>query len=135
MSDRLSKEQRSANMRAVKGRDTGPEKTVRRLAHGMGYRFRLHRADLPGNPDLAFPSRRAVIFVHGCFWHRHTCQRGVLSPKTNAEFWRSKLARNVARDRRVRRELTKLGWQSAVVWECQLKDIPSVKTRIARFLK
>src|SRR5947208_2384998 len=98
MSDRLSKERRSANMRAVGPRNTKPEMIVRRLAHQMGYRFRLHRSDLPGKPDLTFPGRRAVVFVHGCFWHRHDCKRGSLRPRANAEFWDAKLSRNVDRD-------------------------------------
>src|SRR5205814_5907334 len=100
-SRRLAKEtpeQRSRIMRAVKGRDTAPEMTVRRIVHGMGYRYRLHRKDLPGKPDLVFPRDHKVIFVHGCFWHGHDCQRGARAPKMNADYWSTKIARNRNRD-------------------------------------
>jgi DNA mismatch endonuclease, patch repair protein len=133
VTDRLSKERRSANMRAVKDRDTGPEMIVRRLAHRMGYRFRLHRADLPGKPDLVFPARRAVIFVHGCFWHGHHCKRGA-APVTNTAFWAPKLAKNAARDAVQRARLRRDGWRSLVVWECQIKDERKLASRLRRFL-
>ncbi|MDR4308268.1 DNA mismatch endonuclease Vsr [Chelatococcus sambhunathii] len=113
---------RSAVMRAVKGRDTAPEMLVRRTAHGLGYRFRLHRRDLPGSPDLVFPRARLAVFVHGCFWHGHDCARGARLPKTNADYWRAKIARNVARDARVHGELAALGWRTLTLWECELKD-------------
>lgn len=112
---------RSATMRAVRSRDTKPEMLVRCAAHALGYRFRLHRKDLPGSPDLVFPSRKKVIFVHGCFWHGHDCARGARQPKTNAEYWTAKIARNVARDERARAELAVLGWDVLTVWECELK--------------
>ena len=134
MTDKISKEQRSANMRAIKGRDTGPEKAVRRLAHGMGYRFRLHRADLPGKPDLTFPGRRAVIFVHGCFWHGHGCKRGAVKPKTNVAFWTAKLTRNVERDAAQLSRLKADGWQALVIWECETKDGSRLAKRLKRFL-
>ena len=120
-------------MRAVKSRDTGPERTVRRLAHRMGYRFRLHRADLPGKPDLAFPGRRAVVFVHGCFWHHHDCSRGV-TPKTRADFWAAKLAQNAERDAVQLSRLKEHGWRALVIWECELKDDQRLAGRLRRFL-
>lgn len=126
--------ERSRIMRAVKSRDTGPEKAVRSLAHRMGYRFRLHRADLPGKPDLAFPGRRAVVFVHGCFWHGHDCKRGARTPKTNTEYWTAKIARNAAHDRDQLSSLKRLGWRALVVWECQLRNEPAVRSRLRHFL-
>ncbi|HVI28816.1 very short patch repair endonuclease [Hansschlegelia sp.] len=125
---------RSAVMRAVKGRDTGPEMLVRRLAHALGYRFRLHRKDLPGNPDLVFPARRKAIFVHGCFWHGHDCARGARMPKANAAYWSAKIARNVARDARVLAELRALGWDPLVLWECELKDRAGLPVRLRQHL-
>ncbi len=108
-------------MRLVRGKDTGPEKVVRRLAHGLGYRFRLHRRDLPGSPDLVFPGRRKVVFVHGCFWHRHgdpACWRSRL-PKSRPEFWVPKLSANAARDAGVKAALRAAGWEVLVIWECE----------------
>jgi DNA mismatch endonuclease (patch repair protein) len=125
---------RSAVMRAVKGRDTKPEMLVRRTAHALGYRFRLHRKDLPGSPDLAFPSRRKAIFVHGCFWHGHDCARGARAPKTNADYWRAKIARNVVRDAWARERLAALGWTTLTVWECELKDAEGLRRRLGSFL-
>jgi len=127
-------EQRSRIMRAVKATNTAPEMAVRRIAHGLGYRFRLHRQDLPGKPDLVFPRLRKIIFVHGCFWHGHDCARGARPPKANAEYWSAKIARNMARDLAHAAALKKGGWRSAVVWECELKDLAKVTKRIARFL-
>ena len=121
-------------MRAVKGVDTAPEMTVRRLAHRMGYRFRLHRRDLPGKPDLVFPRLHKVVFVHGCFWHGHDCARGARAPKANAEYWRAKIARNGARDSANMAALKNTGWRTAVIWECELKNLAHVKQRLARFL-
>ena len=113
---------RSRIMRAVKGRDTAPELLVRKLAHGLGYRFRLHRVDLPGKPDLVFPSREKIIFVHGCFWHRHSgCKKASL-PKSRPEYWHSKFSANVERDERVRAELEARGWKVATIWECETKN-------------
>lgn len=125
---------RSAVMRAVKGRDTNPEMQVRRAAHALGFRFRLHRKDLPGSPDLVFPRLKTAVFVHGCFWHGHDCARGARAPKTNADYWRAKIARNVARDARVRGELEALGWAVETIWECELKDGEALKQRLAKAL-
>ncbi len=121
-------------MRSVKGKDTVPEMTVRRMVHGMGYRYRLHRKDLPGKPDLVFSSRKKVVFVHGCFWHGHDCKRGARSPKTNSEYWRSKIERNVSRDARNRQELERSGWTVLVVWECELKGDERLRDKVRLFL-
>jgi DNA mismatch endonuclease (patch repair protein) len=129
-----SPQQRSRIMRAVKGFDTAPEMTVRRLLHGMGYRYRLHRKDLPGSPDLVFPGVRKVVFVHGCYWHGHDCRRGARVPVHNREYWIRKIARNKDRDRNASRLLKALGWRSFVVWECQMRDAASLKRRLVRFL-
>jgi len=120
-------------MRRIKSRDTAPELTVRRLLHSLGYRFRLHRRDLPGSPDVVLPGKKAVIFVHGCFWHHHSCKLG-RTPKGNQEYWVPKLARNVERDRRVRREIRALGWKVLVIWECQVRA-NRVQDRVTRFLE
>src|SRR5579872_6909128 len=112
-------ERRSRIMRAVKGVDTAAEITVRRMVHQMGYRFRLHRKDLPGAPDLVFPRLRRVVFVHGCFWHQHAGCRRAHVPKSRQEYWAVKLARNVARDHGTAAALRNLGWQVAVIWECE----------------
>lgn len=105
-------------MAAIKGKDTTPELIVRRMLHASGFRFRLHRRDLPGRPDIVLPKYKTVIFVHGCFWHRHNC-RYFKWPTTRAEFWRAKILSNVTRDKRNRRQLRRLGWSVIVVWECQ----------------
>lgn len=131
--DRLSPERRSILMSKVRGKDTTPELSIRRLLHALGYRFRLHRRDLPGSPDLVFPSRRAVVFVHGCFWHRHDCGKGRL-PKSNQAFWSTKLGRNVVRDAWNVRALRRLGWRVITVWQCELKNLPRVERRLAKFL-
>ncbi len=128
-------ELRSRIMRAVKGKDTAPEKMVRSMAHRMGLRFRLHRLDLPGKPDLVFPRLRKVIFVNGCFWHGHKCKRGDRKPKANAQYWQSKIDRNVKRDAAHLTALKELGWRAAVVWECELKDPARVKKRLQGFLR
>jgi DNA mismatch endonuclease (patch repair protein) len=124
--DVFSPDERSAVMRAVKGKDTSPERLVRRLAHSMGYRFRLHRKDLPGAPDLVFPGRAKAIFVHGCFWHGHDCARGARQPKANAAYWQGKIGRNRARDAAAIASLAERGWEALVLWECELKrgDLP-----------
>jgi DNA mismatch endonuclease (patch repair protein) len=134
MTDSISGERRSANMRAVRAKDTKPELIVRRLAHGMGYRYRLHDRSLPGTPDLVFRSRRSVIFVHGCFWHRHKgCERAS-EPRSNVGFWRPKLARNAARDKKQIRALGKRGWRTLVIWECETKEERPLVSRLRRFL-
>jgi DNA mismatch endonuclease, patch repair protein len=119
--DRISKERRSWNMSRIRACDTEPELVVRSLAHRLGLRFRLHRRNLPGKPDLVFPKFKTVVFVHGCFWHRHRHCCLAYSPKTNSAFWNAKFAQNKARDRRVRKELKLLGWRVLSVWECQTR--------------
>lgn len=128
-------EVRSRTMRAVHSKNTTPELTLRRLLHRAGYRFRLHRKDLPGSPDLVFPGRRAVVFVHGCFWHGHKCKRGARAPKSNVDYWSAKITRNIARDARSLEALQAAGWRAAIVWECELKDAQAVLARIAVFLE
>lgn len=108
-------------MSRVHSKDTGPERAVRSLLHALGYRFRLHRKDLPGSPDIVLPGRKTIIFVHGCFWHGHGCKRGSRTPQANADYWTRKLAGNVVRDVRTRAELEALGWRVLVVWECEIK--------------
>jgi DNA mismatch endonuclease (patch repair protein) len=134
MADVFAPDQRSAVMRAVKSRDTKPEIAVRRVAHAQGLRFRLNRSDLPGKPDLVFPSRRAVIFVHGCFWHGHDCARGARTPATNRDYWRAKIGRNMARDKASLAALKKLGWKAIVIWECETRDAERLKRLILRKL-
>ena len=120
--DRLSEERRSALMSKVKGKDTGPELLVRKAAHRMGFRFRLHRKDLPGKPDIVFPRFKVAIFVHGCFWHSHrSCPKGRL-PKSKLDYWGPKLRENTKRDRRNLSRLRKLGWQAHVIWQCETTD-------------
>jgi DNA mismatch endonuclease (patch repair protein) len=120
--DTISPERRSAVMARIRGRDTKPEMIVRRLAHAMGYRFRLHRRDFPGSPDLVFSPRRKVVFVHGCYWHRHPGCQFAYSPKSNTEFWTRKFDSNIARDQRVEEELEQLGWDVLTIWECEASE-------------
>ena len=122
-------------MRRVKGRDTGPELKVRRLLWSAGYRYRLHRKDLPGRPDIVLARGRAAVFVHGCFWHGHDCPRGARQPKANADYWTAKIGRNVARDARVQAELTEAGWRPVTVWECELKDTAALEARLKAELR
>lgn len=124
---------RSQMMAAVRSKNTEPEMTVRRLVHSMGYRYRLHHRELPGKPDLVFPGRRRVIFVHGCFWHQHSC-KGSHVPRSNAAYWGPKLERNRARDAEHLKALRSGGWKCLVLWECQLKKIERVRRRISQFL-
>ncbi|MBR0974320.1 very short patch repair endonuclease [Bradyrhizobium japonicum] len=136
MIDTLTKSQRSARMALVRGKDTGPELVVRRLLHSLGYRYRLHRKGFPGRPDLVFPSRRAVVFVHGCFFHRHPdphCRLARL-PKSRLDFWLPKLEGNRARDERNIHSLISLGWRVLIVWECELADKVELQRRITSFL-
>jgi len=121
-------------MSRVRRADTKPEMVVRRLVHGMGYRYRLHDGRLPGQPDLVFKSRRKAIFVHGCFWHQHRCKRYRM-PKTRLDFWGPKLKGNVERDRRARTLLKKAGWNILVVWECELKGADALRARLRTFLE
>lgn len=122
-------------MRAVKSKDTTPELRVRRTVHALGYRYRLHRRDLPGCPDLVFGPKRKIIQVHGCFWHGHNCRRGERKPKQNADYWTKKLARNVERDAQVQTELERLGWRVLVIWECETKDSQALCSRLTNFLE
>ena len=132
--DRLTSARRSRLMAAVRGKDTTPELAVRRTVHQMGYRYRLHDCRLPGKPDLVFPRLRAVIFVHGCFWHQHPGCREGRPPSSNVEYWGPKLQRNVDRDLQNIEELARRGWQSLVVWECETSDETALKERIREFL-
>ncbi len=127
-------EQRSRTMRAVKSHSTTPEMAVRRTLHRMGYRYRLHRSDLPGKPDIVFGPRQKAIFVHGCFWHGHSCKRGNRMPATNADYWKEKIARNVERYSCQVNELTALGWTVLTLWECKLKDENTIVGRLKAFL-
>lgn len=122
-------------MRQVRSKDTTLEFKVRSLIHRLGYRFRLHQAELPGKPDLVFPSRKKAIFVHGCFWHGHDCARGSRIPKTNVDYWVRKIRRNTDRDAKTRVELELLGWSSFIVWECGAKNLDILTTEIVEFLK
>lgn len=131
--DKLGKEQRSALMSRVRGKDTRPEFLVRRLVHSLGYRYRLHVSRLPGKPDLVFASRRSVIFVHGCFWHGHSCKRGA-QPATNTDFWAAKLHGNRARDLTNIRKLRRDGWRVMVIWECSIGNTERLVRRIRTFL-
>jgi DNA mismatch endonuclease (patch repair protein) len=124
---------RSANMRAIRSKGMLPELAVRRLAYKMGYRYRLHKKDLPGKPDLVFSSRRKVIFVHGCFWHSHNC-KVAHTPKSNLAYWMPKLERNKTRDRRNIEALAANGWQALVVWECEVADERKLKSQLKTFL-
>jgi len=135
MSDVLSPEQRHRNMSRIRGRDTGPERTVRSLLHRMGYRFRLHRRDLPGRPDIVLPRLRSVIFVHGCFWHRHKGCRYATTPKTRAIFWQKKFKENVERDWRNVTALYKDGWRVLCVWECETRDLKGLEQQLSSFLE
>lgn len=127
--------QRSKLMSQVRGRNTTPEIQIRKLLHSLGYRFRLHRKDLPGTPDIVFPSRRKVIFVHGCFWHRHEGCRFSSMPKTRVEFWKKKFEENIARDSRKLSQLRESGWTPLVIWQCELRDENTVRSRLVAFLE
>lgn len=131
--DRLSPERRSWLMSRIKGANTKPEIAVRSLIHRLGYRFRLHRRDLPGSPDIVLPRHHMVVFVHGCFWHGHFCKRAKM-PKSRVEYWKEKIKNNRLRDARDRRNLKKLGWRVIVVWECEVKNVERIRSRILRSL-
>ena len=120
--DKVDTATRSRIMSNVRSKNTKLEMRVRSTAHRLGYRFRLHRQNLPGKPDLVFPSRGVALFVHGCFWHGHDCPHGQRMPTTNVDYWKGKINRNVERDARVQQELVNLGWKPVVFWECQIKD-------------
>lgn len=131
--DTRTPEQRRRIMQAVKDKDTKPELVVRRLLHALGYRYRLHRKDLPGKPDIAFIGRRKAIFVHGCFWHWHGCPKGQL-PKSRLDYWQPKLQENVNRDRTKIEQLEARGWRVLVVWQCELGDRERLATRLQDFV-
>ena len=130
--DHLGKKDRSENMRRIKGKDTAPEIVVRRLLHRMGFRFRLHRKDLPGNPDVVLPKFRTVVFVHGCFWHGHDCKKGSARrrPKSNENYWNSKLERNVRRDAANAEKIRELGWKRIVVWACETRNLELLEEQL-----
>jgi DNA mismatch endonuclease, patch repair protein len=137
MADKLTAIERSRNMASIRSKGMLPELAVRKAAHAAGFRFRLHRRDLPGKPDLVFPKYRAAIFVHGCFWHQHPeprCLDG-RPPKSNTGYWGPKLNRNVERDAESRVKLAAMGWRTLVIWECETKDADGLGARIAEFLK
>lgn len=132
--DTLTPAERSERMSRVRSEDTKPELLVRRLVHGMGYRYRLHARGLPGRPDLVFPGRGKIIFVHGCFWHRHGSCKNTRWPKSKLDFWKPKLEANSRRDRANEKALRAMGWKVMVLWECQLQDMAWVSARVRGFL-
>src|SRR6266478_6594118 len=132
MADRLTRERRSWNMSRIRGRNTRPERVVRQLLFSLDYRFRLQRKDLPGRPDIVLPKYRTVIFVHGCFWHRHRGCTFSYSPKSNTEFWSAKFSGNVKRDKVNQQKLRALGWTVLVVWECELENAERLKAKLNR---
>ncbi|MEO8812677.1 MAG: DNA mismatch endonuclease Vsr [Caulobacteraceae bacterium] len=134
MTDVYPPEMRSAVMRRVRGRDTGAERVVRRVVWSLGGRYRLNRADLPGKPDIVLAGRRLAICVNGCFWHGHDCSRGARVPKTNRQYWTTKIARNRARDLTSASALVALGWRVETVWECELRDLAGLERRVAAWL-
>lgn len=134
MVDNLTPEERSRLMSRVRDKNTKPEMVVRRLAHRLGYRFRLHRRDLPGSPDLVFPSKKKIIFVHGCYWHRHDCKKAT-TPKTNVDFWQKKFDANTARDDRNLRDLREMGWETLVIWQCEAQRLDELADRLVHYLE
>ena len=135
MTDVFQPDERSRIMSLIQGKNTKPERIVRSIVHRLGYRFRLHRRDLPGTPDLVLPKLRSVIFVHGCFWHMHSCHKGRRTPVTNRKFWQEKRSANASRDRRAVRRLRRAGWRVLVVWECQLRDVDAIAKKLQMFLR
>ena len=135
MTDVFTKTKRSELMSRIKNRNTRPEMTVRSMLHRMGYRFRLHRADLPGKPDIVLPRYKTVIFVHGCFWHRHKDCRFAYTPKSRTDFWLKKLESNAIRDQQVKTDLERLGWRVITVWECELREPIQLGSRLDVTLK
>ena len=134
MVDVLTPAQRRLNMSRIRGKDTKPEMVVRRLAHSLGFRYRLHTHTLPGTPDLVFAGKKKVVFVHGCFWHRHKCRYGRPVPATRASFWKEKLLQNVTRDKKARVNLRRLGWKALVIWQCQTRQTDRLRSRLLHFL-
>ncbi len=135
MTDKATDEERSAQMRLIRSKDTKPELIIRKALYALGYRYRLHAKNLPGHPDLAFPSRKKVIYVHGCFWHRHPGCKKNRTPKSKLEYWEPKFASNIERDLRNQQDLQKMGWQFMVIWECELKNMAELIDRIVTFLE
>jgi DNA mismatch endonuclease (patch repair protein) len=131
MTDNLTPERRSWQMSRVGGKNTGPELRVRRVAHALGLRFRLHGADLPGRPDIVLPRRKAVVFVNGCFWHRHANCRRTTMPATRSDYWMAKFAATEARDARTTQQLQAAGWRVIVIWECETRDAAAVERALS----
>lgn len=130
----ITSEERSNIMRSIHSTNTSPEIIVRKLLYSKGYRYRLHKRDLPGKPDIVFISRKKVIFVNGCFWHGHNCERGARTPKTNIEYWSNKISKNILRDAGNQIKLKTLGWQLLVIWECELRNNDKLSKKVIRFL-
>lgn len=132
MADRISKEHRSWNMSRIKGKNTKPEMAVRSMLHKRGFRFRLHRKDLPGIPDIVLPKYKTVIFVHGCYWHRHPGCKKAYTPKSRMDFWNKKFCENVERDERKIKELVNLGWQVLIIWECEIEEFGKLESLVSK---
>lgn len=128
--DKLTSEERSWNMSMIKSKNTKPELIVRSVLHRMGFRFRLHRKEIPGKPDIVLPKYKTIIFVHGCFWHRHQGCKYAYIPKSRVDFWEAKFKANIKRDMEVKKQLDESNWRTFVIWECELSDIDTLKTRI-----
>ena len=135
MTDKLTKKHRSWNMSRIRSKDTSSEMKVRSILHRLGYRYRLHRKDLPGKPDIVLPKYKTIVFVHGCFWHRHQGCKFVYTPKSHIDFWKRKFDENIRRDEKVADELIKLGWRVLTIWECQVVDLVELNSRIIQFMK
>lgn len=135
MADSLTKARRSWNMSRIKGKDTAPEKIVRSILHRLGYRFRLHKTKLPGRPDVVLPKHQTIVFVHGCFWHRHKNCKDATMPKTRREWWQAKLEGNAARDRRNQSALRREGWRVLTVWECETEKPEKLTRRLSLLLR
>jgi DNA mismatch endonuclease, patch repair protein len=135
MSDTLTQSQRKFCMSQNKEKNTSPEISVRRLVYSLGFRYRLHRRDLPGCPDMVFPAKKKVIFINGCYWHRHNCKKGRSMPATRKKFWQQKFKRTIERDKHNYRTLKKLSWKILIIWECQIKKPVKITDKIISFLK
>lgn len=135
MADKLTPEQRSSNMRAIRSRDTAPERRLRSILHRAGFRFRLSQHSLPGRPDIVMPRWRAIVFMHGCYWHGHGCSRGGTGAKSNQDYWGPKVVKTKERDRRNQSELEAMGWNVITVWECELSEPEAVRLSIERQIK
>lgn len=131
--DKISQEHRSWNMSRIRSSNTKPEIIVRSLLHKMGYRFRLHRKDLPGKPDIVLPKYRTIIFVHGCFWHRHSGCKFTSSPKSRIDFWQDKFRKNIERDLDAQKRLENMNWRVFTVWECETSDVSAIQSKIELF--